>query len=120
MLDRRQLLTTASAAGLLAAGAVPALGQAKTVRLFTPEADPAQIKAWRALFDAFGTASKGAVQVAGEYAGWDDLTKKIAADIVAGNPPEIVAGCSKPAFIAESAKRQGVEPPKMPLFDGLY
>jgi multiple sugar transport system substrate-binding protein len=106
MLDRRQFLTTASAAGLLAAGALPARAQAKMVRLFTPEADPAQIKSWRALFDAFGGTTKGAISVTGEYAGWDDLTKKIAADIVAGNPPEIVAGCSKPAFIAESAKRK--------------
>jgi multiple sugar transport system substrate-binding protein len=94
----------AGAALAVGAGAAAPARAAKTLRLFTPEADPAQIKAWNAVFEDFGAKHQG-VTVKGEYAKWDDITKKLAADIAAGSPPEMVAGGSNPSFVAAQVKR---------------
>jgi multiple sugar transport system substrate-binding protein len=105
--SRRSFMRLAvGAGGALAVGfGTPgAAGAAKTLRLFTPEADPGQIKAWNAVFEDFNATHRD-VTVKGEYAKWDDITKKLAADIAAGSPPEIVAGGSNPSFVAAQVKR---------------
>jgi len=114
---RRFLVTsTAASAGLILGLDRPAQA-AKTLRLLTPEADPGQIKAWNAVFEDFGAKQKD-VTVKGEFAKWDDITKKIAADLAAGSPPEILAGGSKPEFVAEQVKR-GLVMDLAPLVDAL-
>jgi multiple sugar transport system substrate-binding protein len=103
-MDRRRFLASAGAAlgaGSLMAGSARA--QQGSIRFSTPEADPQQIKAWEAIFADFKTA-KG-VSVQPEYGLWDDLVKKIAADLVAGQPPAIIAGGSKPGFMIDLARR---------------
>ncbi len=115
---RRQFMHLGAAAGVLGGLAWPRRSQAaKTLRLLTPEADPAQIKAWNGVFEDFAAKHKD-VGAKGEFAKWDDLTKKIAADIAAGSPPEIVAGGSKPEFVAEQVKR-GLILDVAPVVDAL-
>jgi ABC-type glycerol-3-phosphate transport system substrate-binding protein len=106
-MDRRQFLKSAAATGALAAaGGAPGSGayaQQTTLRFSTPEADPQQIKGWESIFADFKTAKKISVQP--EYGLWDDLVKKIAADLVAGTPPALIAGGSKPGFMIDLARR---------------
>jgi multiple sugar transport system substrate-binding protein len=105
-MDRRQFLAAVGAAGTLSGAGWPlcsASAQQVSLRFSTPEADPGQIKAWEAIFADFKGA-KG-VEVKGEYGLWDDLVKKIAADLVAGSPPSMIAGGSKPGFMQDLAKR---------------
>lgn len=106
MINRRSMLkTAASSAAMLAVGGLagsPARAAA-TLRFATPEADPGQIKSWEAIFASYKTASGNTVQP--EYGLWDDLVKKVAADLIAGQPPSIIAGGSKPGFVVDLAKR---------------
>ncbi|NUU42607.1 ABC transporter substrate-binding protein [Tardiphaga robiniae] len=103
-MDRRQFLqSSAAAAGLLAWGTETVSAQQAALRFSTPEADPQQIKTWEAIFADFKTA-KG-IETKGEYGLWDDLVKKISSDLVAGTPPDIIAGGSKPGFVQDLAKR---------------
>lgn len=101
---RRFLGLAAGVTALPVLGVVRRADAAKAIRLLTPEADPGQIKAWNAVFEDFTTRHRD-VTVKGEFTKWDDITKKIAADIAAGSPPELVASGSKPEFVAEQAKR---------------
>ncbi|MBI4609436.1 MAG: sugar ABC transporter substrate-binding protein [Candidatus Rokubacteria bacterium] len=111
-------LGAGAGAGLLFGLGSPRRSQAaKTLRLLTPEADPGQIKAWNAVFEDFGAKHKD-ITAKGEYAKWDDITKKLAADIAAGSPPEIVAGGSNPSFVAAQVKR-GLVLDLAPLIDAL-
>lgn len=119
-IDRRDLLRLGMGAGIgwFAGRTLPArAAAAKTLRLVTPEADPGQIKAWNAVFEAFSARNRG-ITVKGEFAKWDDITKKLAADIAAGSPPEIVAGSSKPDFAAAETKR-GLVLDMAPVVDAL-
>jgi ABC-type glycerol-3-phosphate transport system substrate-binding protein len=105
-MDRRQFLKTSTAAGALAVGGAlggAARAQQVSIRFSTPEADPQQIKGWESIFADFKAAKNVAVQP--EYGLWDDLVKKIAADLVAGTPPALIAGGSKPGFMIDLAKR---------------
>jgi multiple sugar transport system substrate-binding protein len=90
-MKRRDVLGT----GLLAQTAV---------RFLTPETDPSQVRVWQDLISQYGEANKG-VTIRPEYASWDDLIRKIPADLMAGSPPEIVAGSSRTGFMASAAKR---------------
>ncbi len=114
---RRFLVTSAAASAGLILGLDRSAQAAKTLRLLTPEADPGQIKAWNAVFEDFSAKHKD-VTVKGEFAKWDDITKKIAADLAAGSPPEILAGGSKPEFVAAQVKR-GLVMDLAPLVDAL-
>ena len=105
-MDRRQFLAAVGTASTLSAmrwSLGSASAQQATLRFATPEADPGQIKAWNEIFADFKTA-KG-IEVKGEYGLWDDLVKKIAADLVAGSPPAMIAGGSKPGFMQDLARR---------------
>lgn len=120
-MDRRTFLVTGGAAGLGLAGGLGGASTAhaaKTLRLFTPEADPSQIKVWTAIFEDYTAKRNKDVTVKGEYAKWDDITKKLAADIAAGRPPEMVAGSSKPDFVAAEVKR-GLVVDLAPVVDTL-
>jgi multiple sugar transport system substrate-binding protein len=106
MIDRRSMLkSTGASAALLALGGLSSnvARAATTFRFATPEADPGQIKAWESIFAAYKTASGNTVQP--EYGLWDDLVKKVAADLIAGQPPAVIAGGSKPGFVVDLAKR---------------
>jgi multiple sugar transport system substrate-binding protein len=116
-ITRRTWLRLAGAGGALLLSRPQAVHAAKTLRLLTPEADPSQIKVWNELFQEFSTRQRE-VTVRGEFAKWDDITKKIAADLAAGSPPEIVAGGSKPEFVAEQVKR-GLVVDLAPVVDAL-
>lgn len=117
-MNRRSFLVTSAAASAgLVLGLDRSAHAAKTLRLLTPEADPGQIKAWNAVFEDFGSKHRD-VTVKGEFAKWDDITKKVAADLAAGSPPEILAGGSKPEFVAEQAKR-GLVLDLAPLVDAV-
>jgi multiple sugar transport system substrate-binding protein len=105
---RRELL----AAGLLGGfgiaaggGGRAALAQAQTsIRFLTPETDPSQVRVWQDLVAGFGSVNRN-VAIRPEYASWDDLVRKISADLLAGAPPEIVAGSSRTGFMASAARR---------------
>ena len=103
---RRDFVRMAGAAGVALTAGIgfgrPARA-AKSIRFATPEADPSQIKSWEKIFGDFTKAAS--IEVKPEFAKWDDLSRKLAADIVAGEPPEVVAGSSKPGFVADAAKR---------------
>lgn len=119
-MSRRGFMRVGAGAGaglLLGFGAPRRALAAKALRLFTPEADPGQIKVWNAVFEDFSAKHKD-VTVKGEYAKWDDLTKKLAADIAAGSPPEIVAGGSNVSFVAAQVKR-GLILDLAPVIDAL-
>ncbi len=108
MMNRRSFLVRSggAAAGLaLGVGRPINAHAAKTLRMFTPEADPGQVKVWSAIFEDYTAKRNKDVAIKGEYAKWDDITKKLAADIAAGKPPEFVAGTSKPDFVAAEVKR---------------
>lgn len=106
MKRRAFVLSTAAGLGLgLPLGRPRPAHAAKTLRLLTPEADPGQIQAWNAVFEDFTAKKNKDITVKGEFASWDDTRRKIAADIAAGRPPEIVAGSSKPDFVAAETKR---------------
>lgn len=94
-----------------------AIKAARTFRLLTPEADPGQIKAWNAVFNDF-SAKHNEIAIKGEFATWDDITKKLAADFAKGSLPEILAGGSKPEFVAEQVKR-GLVMDLAPIVDAL-
>ncbi len=105
-MKRRAVL---AAGGLLAGvgggGGGWARAQAQAnVRFLTPETDPSQMRVWQELISRYGEANRG-VAVRPEYASWDDLIRKIPADLMAGTPPEIVAGSSRVSFMAAAAKR---------------
>src|SRR3989304_3446826 len=120
-MKRRTFLISGSAGGgalALGLGRPRQVFAAKTLRLFTPEADPSQIKAWNALFEDYTAKKNKDVVIKGEFAKWDDITKKLAADIAAGSPPEIVAGSSKPDFVAAETKR-GLILDMAPVVDAL-
>ncbi|WP_158295504.1 ABC transporter substrate-binding protein [Crenalkalicoccus roseus] len=104
---RRDLIRTGALAGLgVALGGIgrTAHAQQGTVRLLTPETDPSQIRVWQALGAAW-TGERRGVTYQPEYASWDDLVRKISADLMAGTPPEIVAGSSRVGFMASAARR---------------
>ncbi|MBI2492203.1 MAG: extracellular solute-binding protein, partial [Candidatus Rokubacteria bacterium] len=120
-MNRRTFLVSGSAAGsalALGLGRPRRAFAAKTLRLLTPEADPSQIKMWNALFEDYTAKKNKDVVIKGEFAKWDDITKKLAADIAAGKPPELVAGSSKPDFVAAEAKR-GLVVDLAPVVDAL-
>jgi len=106
--NRRRFIRDSAIIGAGLAGMMtfPKMGRAaaKKLRLITPEADPTQVKVWGEIFEAFAAKHPG-IEVKGEYKKWDDITKKLAADIAVGSPPELVAGTSKPDFVAEQFKR---------------
>src|SRR3989304_1830112 len=98
-MNRRTFLVSGSAAGsalALGLGRPRRAFAAKTLRLFTPEADPSQIKAWNALFEDYTAKKNKDVVIKGEFAKWDDITKKLAGGAAAGKPPESAAGGRKP------------------------
>jgi multiple sugar transport system substrate-binding protein len=104
-MQRRDLLRTGTLAGLgMAFGAGARAQSAASVRFLTPETDPSQIRVWQELITGFGNANRG-VTIRPEYASWDDLIRKIPADLMAGTPPEIVAGSSRTGFMASAARR---------------
>src|SRR3989304_4836786 len=71
-----------------------------------------------ALVEDYTAKKNKDVVIKGEFAKWDDITKKLAADIAAGKPPEIVAGSSKPDFVAAETKR-GLVVALAPVVDAL-
>lgn len=105
-MTRRHLLKSTALGGLgLALGGGLRTASAQTpIRFLTPETDPSQIKVWQDLITSFGSANRNAA-IRPEYASWDDLIRKIPADLMAGNPPEIVAGSSRTGFMASAARR---------------
>ena len=105
-MKRREILGAGLVGGLgLAGGAAQAQAQAQaTIRFLTPETDPSQVRVWQELIAKYGEAHKS-VTIRPEYASWDDLIRKIPADLMAGSPPEIVAGSSRTGFMASAAKR---------------
>ena len=103
-MKRRDMLM-AGLLGGLSIGSRPALAQAQaSIRFLTPETDPSQVKVWQELIVKYGETNKGTT-IRPEYASWDDLIRKIPADLMAGTPPEIVAGSSRGSFMAAAAKR---------------
>ena len=100
---RRDLLRTGTLAGLgLAVGRGAQAQSGGSVRFLTPETDPSQIKVWQELINEYGNKD---VTIRPEYASWDDLVRKVSADLMAGAPPEIIAGSSRVGFMASAAKR---------------
>ena len=102
-MQRRELF----AAGLGGLGIIGGQARAQApaiVRFLTPETDPSQVRVWQELITNYGAANRG-VTIRPEYASWDDLVRKIPADLMAGTPPEIVAGSSRTGFMASAAKR---------------
>ena len=106
MMDRRQMLLGAGGAlGALGLGGRAALAQAQTpIRFLTPETDPSQVRVWQAFVEQYGAANRG-VAIRPEYASWDDLVRKVSADLMAGSPPEVIAGSSRTGFVAAAARR---------------
>ncbi|WP_169747517.1 ABC transporter substrate-binding protein [Belnapia moabensis] len=103
-MKRRDMLM-AGLLGGLSIGSRPTLAQAQaSIRFLTPETDPSQVKVWQELIGRYGETNKGTT-IRPEYASWDDLIRKIPADLMAGTPPEIVAGSSRGSFMAAAAKR---------------
>lgn len=87
------------------AGSRRAMAQAQaSIRFLTPETDPSQVRVWQELIVNYAKLNTG-VTVRPEYASWDDLIRKIPADLMAGSPPEIVAGSSRTGFMASAARR---------------
>jgi multiple sugar transport system substrate-binding protein len=106
-MQRRDLLTAGALAGLgLAGGGIGAArAQAQTnIRFLTPETDPSQVRVWQALAEGFAAANRG-MAIRPEYASWDDLVRKVSADLMAGSPPEVIAGSSRVGFMASAARR---------------
>ncbi|GGG48478.1 hypothetical protein GCM10010964_39790 [Caldovatus sediminis] len=106
-MKRRELLAAGllGGFGLAAGGARPARAQAQaTIRFLTPETDPSQVRVWQELIQGFAGVNR-TVTIRPEYASWDDLVRKISADLIAGAPPEIVAGSSRTGFMASAARR---------------
>lgn len=103
-MNRRTFLAASATGATFALRTDRTATAAKTLRLLTPEADPGQIEAWNAVFRDFSAKHEGVV-VKGEFASWDDITKAVAADLDRGAPPEMLAGGSKPEFVAEQVKR---------------
>ncbi|MBX9701291.1 MAG: extracellular solute-binding protein [Acetobacteraceae bacterium] len=105
-MNRRQMLLGAGGAlGAMGLGARPALAQAQTpIRFLTPETDPTQVRVWQAFVEQYGAANRGVV-IRPEYASWDDLVRKVSADLMAGAPPEVIAGSSRVGFVAAAARR---------------
>ncbi|MCB4824514.1 ABC transporter substrate-binding protein [Roseicella aerolata] len=104
-MKRRDFLAGGLAGGVGLAMGGHARAQARgTIRFLTPETDPSQVKVWQELITRYTEANRGAA-VQPEYASWDDLIRKIPADLMAGRPPEIVAGSSRVSFMAAAAKR---------------
>ena len=103
-MDRRQMLIGAGGA-LGLGGARQALAQAQTpIRFLTPETDPTQVRVWQAFVEQYGAANRG-VAIRPEYASWDDLVRKVSADLMAGAPPEVIAGSSRVGFVAAASRR---------------
>lgn len=103
-MDRRQMLIGAGGA-LGLGGARRALAQAQTpIRFLTPETDPTQVRVWQAFVEQYGAANRG-VAIRPEYASWDDLVRKVSADLMAGAPPEVIAGSSRVGFVAAASRR---------------
>src|SRR3990170_2699517 len=102
---KRREVFAAGLLGCIGLGISRALAQAQAnVRFLTPETDPSQVRVWQDLISRYGEANRG-VTIRPEYASWDDLIRKIPADLIAGTPPEIVAGSSRTSFMAAAAKR---------------
>ncbi|MCA3583083.1 MAG: extracellular solute-binding protein, partial [Methylocystis sp.] len=103
-MNRRDLLLGAGAL----AGTHSILGSqasAQTpLRFLTPETDPSQVRVWQAFVEQYATANRG-VSIRPEYASWDDLVRKVSADLMAGSPPEVIAGSSREGFMATAARR---------------
>ena len=103
-MKRREVFAT-GLLGAIGIGSSRALAQAQAnVRFLTPETDPSQVRVWQELISRYAEANRG-VTIRPEYASWDDLIRKIPADLIAGTPPEIVAGSSRTSFMAAAAKR---------------
>ena len=103
-MNRRQMLIGAGGA-LGLGGARQALAQAQTpIRFLTPETDPTQVRVWQAFVEQYGAANRG-VAIRPEYASWDDLVRKVSADLMAGAPPEVIAGSSRVGFVAAASRR---------------
>ena len=115
---RTFLLSTTTAAVSAGLGLPRRAHAAKQLRLLTPEADPGQIQGWNAVFADFTAKKNKDVTIKGEFASWDDIKRKLAADIAAGRPPEIVAGSSKPDFVAAETKR-GLVADMAPVLDAV-
>jgi multiple sugar transport system substrate-binding protein len=92
------------AAGALTLAGTRAARAQTPVRFLTPETDPSQVRVWQALADAYGAANRG-VAIKPEYASWDDLVRKVSADLMAGSPPEVIAGSSRVGFMNSAARR---------------
>lgn len=101
---RRDLLRTGALAGLAAGFGRSAQAQQTTIRMLSPESDPSQVRAWQELVTGFMAENRN-VTVRPEYASWDDLVRKISADLMAASPPEVVAGSSRVGFMASAAHR---------------
>jgi multiple sugar transport system substrate-binding protein len=103
-MNRRDLLL---GAGALAGthGILGSQASAQTpLRFLTPETDPSQVRVWQAFVEQYATANRG-VSIRPEYASWDDLVRKVSADLMAGSPPEVIAGSSREGFMATAARR---------------
>lgn len=105
-MNRRDLLAGAGALAVAGGlGGRAALAQSQTpIRFLTPETDPTQVRVWQAFAEQYGAANRNLV-VRPEYASWDDLVRKVSADLMAGSPPEVVAGSSRVGFMATAARR---------------
>jgi multiple sugar transport system substrate-binding protein len=110
-MTRRHLLRASALGGVGLAlggigggGGIGAASAQTPIRLLTPETDPSQIKVWQDMITGF-TGNRREVAVRPEYASWDDLVRKISADLMAGAPPEVVAGSSRTGFMASAARR---------------
>ncbi len=105
-MKRRDILAAGLLGGLgIAGGGRRALAQAQAnIRFLTPETDPSQVRVWQELIARYSESNPG-ITIRPEYASWDDMIRKIPADLMAGTPPEIVAGSSRVGFMASAAKR---------------
>ena len=106
-MQRRDFLKAGALTGLgpAAGGIGAARAQAQTtIRFLTPETDPSQVRVWQALAEGFTAANRG-MAIRPEYASWDDLVRKVSADLMAGSAPEVIAGSSRVGFMANAARR---------------
>ena len=93
-MKRREVLAT-GLLGAIGIGSSRALAQAQAnVRFLTPETDPSQVRVWQELISRYAEANRG-VTIRPEYASWDDLVRKVSADLMAGSAPEVIAGSSR-------------------------
>ncbi len=106
-MQRRDLLAAGAIGGIgLAAGLRPAAAQGQTnIRFLTPETDPSQVRVWQAFAEEYQKQNPK-ITIKPEYASWDDLVRKVSADLMASTPPELIVGSSRVGFMASAAKRR--------------